>query len=82
LNAILGSLIMTVLGVAFGAPLGMLAGTYMAEYGRYSKLTFFVRFINDILLSAPSIIIGLFVYEVSSCAWAISPASQVPWRWR
>jgi phosphate transport system permease protein len=64
LNAILGSLIMTVLGVAFGAPLGMLAGTYMAEYGRYSKLTFFVRFINDILLSAPSIIIGLFVYEV------------------
>jgi len=63
LNAILGSLIMTVLGVAFGAPLGMLAGTYMAEYGRYSKLTFFVRFINDILLSAPSIIIGLFVYE-------------------
>jgi phosphate transport system permease protein len=64
LNAILGSLIMTVLGVAFGAPLGMLAGTYMAEYGRFSKLTFFVRFINDILLSAPSIIVGLFVYEV------------------
>jgi phosphate transport system permease protein len=64
LNPILGSLIMTVLGVAFGAPLGMLAGTYMAEYGRYSKLTFYVRFINDILLSAPSIIIGLFVYQV------------------
>src|SRR3954449_13123930 len=64
LNAILGSLIMTVLGVAMGAPLGMLAGTYMAEYGRYSRLTFVVRFLNDILLSAPSIIIGLFVYEV------------------
>jgi phosphate transport system permease protein len=64
LNAIMGSLILTVLGVLFGAPLGMLAGTYMAEYGRYSKLTFIVRFINDILLSAPSIIVGLFIYEV------------------
>jgi len=64
LNAITGSLIMTTLGVAIGTPLGMLAGTYMAEYGRYSKLTFFVRFINEILLSAPSIVIGLFVYEV------------------
>ncbi|MDX7949707.1 phosphate ABC transporter permease PstA [Lichenihabitans sp. Uapishka_5] len=64
LNAIVGSLIMTLIGVAVGTPLGMLAGTYMAEYGRYSKLTVVVRFINDILLSAPSIIIGLFVYEV------------------
>jgi phosphate transport system permease protein len=64
LNAIMGSLIMTVLGLAIGAPLGMLAGTYMAEYGRYSRLTFVVRFINDILLSAPSIILGLFIYEV------------------
>jgi phosphate transport system permease protein len=64
LNAIMGSLIMTVLGLAIGAPLGMLAGTYMAEYGRYSRLTFVVRFINDILLSAPSIIVGLFIYEV------------------
>lgn len=64
LNAIAGSLIMTVLGVAIGAPLGMLAGTYMAEYGRHTKLTMIVRFINDILLSAPSIVVGLFVYEV------------------
>jgi phosphate transport system permease protein len=64
LNAIMGSAIMTSLGLAIGAPLGMLAGTYMAEYGRYSRLTTVVRFINDILLSAPSIIIGLFVYEV------------------
>ncbi len=64
LNAIAGSLIMTFLGVALGTPLGMLAGTYMAEYGRHSKLTIVVRFINDILLSAPSIVIGLFVYEV------------------
>ncbi|MFZ3325062.1 MAG: phosphate ABC transporter permease PstA [Methylocella sp.] len=63
-NAIVGSLIMTFLGVAIGTPLGMLAGTYMAEYGRHSKLTLVVRFINDILLSAPSIVIGLFIYEV------------------
>ncbi len=64
LNAIVGSLIITILGVAIGAPLGLLAGTYMAEYGRFTKLTFVVRFINDILLSAPSIIVGLFIYEV------------------
>ncbi|HMF05498.1 MAG TPA: phosphate ABC transporter permease PstA [Methylocella sp.] len=64
LNAITGSLIMTVIGVVVGTPLGMLAGTYMAEYGRYSKLTIIVRFINDILLSAPSIVVGLFIYEV------------------
>jgi len=64
LNAIVGSLIMTFLGVAIGTPLGLLAGTYMAEYGRGTKLTYIVRFINDILLSAPSIVIGLFVYEV------------------
>lgn len=64
LNAIVGSLIMTVLGVAIGGPIGMLAGTYMAEYGRHDKLTSVVRFINDILLSAPSIVVGLFIYEV------------------
>jgi phosphate transport system permease protein len=64
LNAIAGSLVMTGIGVAIGTPLGMLAGTYMAEYGRYTKLTMVVRFINDILLSAPSIVIGLFVYTV------------------
>jgi phosphate transport system permease protein len=64
LNAIAGSLIMTVIGVLVGAPLGMLAGTYLAEYGRYSRLAFVVRFINDILLSAPSIVIGLFIYEI------------------
>jgi phosphate transport system permease protein len=64
LNPIVGSLILTVLAVVFGTPLGMMAGTYMAEYGRYSKLTMVVRFINDILLSAPSIVVGLFVYEI------------------
>jgi phosphate transport system permease protein len=62
LNAIVGSLILTFLGIGVGAPIGILAGTYMAEYGRYSKITSVIRFINDILLSAPSIIIGLFVY--------------------
>jgi phosphate transport system permease protein len=64
LNPIMGSLIMTVIAVAIGTPLGMLAGTYMAEYGRYDKLSMVVRFINDILLSAPSIVVGLFIYEV------------------
>jgi phosphate transport system permease protein len=64
LNPIVGSLILTVLAVAFGTPIGILAGTYMAEYGRYAKLTSIVRFINDILLSAPSIVVGLFVYEI------------------
>jgi phosphate transport system permease protein len=64
LNPIIGSLMLTGLAVAIGTPIGVLAGTYMAEYGRYDRLTSVVRFINDILLSAPSIVVGLFVYEV------------------
>jgi len=64
LNAIYGSVAMTLLGTVLGTPVGVLAGTYMAEYGRNSTLSTFVRFINDILLSAPSIVVGLFVYEV------------------
>ena len=64
LNAIVGSLALTVLAVAIGTPIGILAGTYLAEYGRHDKLSSVVRFINDILLSAPSIVIGLFVYEI------------------
>src|SRR3974390_973790 len=64
LNPIVGSLMMTALAVLIGTPLGILAGTYMAEYGRYAKLTVVVRFINDILLSAPSIVVGLFIYEI------------------
>ncbi len=64
LNPIVGSLILTVLAVAIGTPIGVLAGTYMAEYGRYDRLTSVVRFINDILLSAPSIVVGLFIYEI------------------
>jgi len=64
LNPIIGSLILTVLAVLIGTPIGILAGTYMAEYGRYAQVTKVVRFINDILLSAPSIVVGLFIYEV------------------
>ncbi len=64
LNAIMGSLMLTGLAVLIGTPIGILAGTYMAEYGRHSRLTSIVRFINDILLSAPSIVVGLFIYEV------------------
>lgn len=64
LNPIMGSLVMTTIAVLIGTPLGILAGTYMAEYGRYDRLTAVMRFINDILLSAPSIVVGLFVYEI------------------
>jgi len=63
-NAIFGSVVMSLLAVFAGTPIGILAGTYLAEYGRYSKVSEVVRFINDILLSAPSILIGLFVYVV------------------
>jgi phosphate transport system permease protein len=64
LNPIFGSLILTMLAVLIGTPIGILAGTYMAEYGRHDWLASVVRFINDILLSAPSIVVGLFIYQV------------------
>jgi len=64
LNPIVGSLMLTTLAIVIGTPIGILAGTYMAEYGRFSRITQVVRFINDILLSAPSIVVGLFIYEV------------------
>ena len=64
LNAIYGSVAMTVIGLLLGGPVGMLAGTYLAEYGRTSRLSSVIRFVNDVLLSAPSIIVGLFVYEL------------------
>jgi phosphate transport system permease protein len=64
LNAIVGSIVLTFLGIAIATPIGVMAGTYLAEYGRGSKLADLVRFINDILLSAPSILIGLFVYMI------------------
>jgi len=62
-NAIVGSIILTVGGTFIGAPIGILAGTYLSEFSRVSKVAHVVRFINDVLLSAPSIIIGVFVYE-------------------
>jgi len=64
LNPIVGSIILTALAVLIGTPIGILAGTYMAEYGRYHRLSTVVRFINDILLSAPSIVVGLFIYQI------------------
>ena len=64
LNAILGSLIQTGIGAAIGTPVGLLVGTYLAEYARGSKLGNAVRFVSDILLSAPSILIGLFIYQL------------------
>jgi phosphate transport system permease protein len=76
LNNIFGSLILTTLAIVIGTPVGILAGTYMAEYGKFAKLTVVVRFINDILLSAPSIVVGLFVYQImvvpmgGSSGWA------------
>ncbi len=63
-NAIFGSFLMTLIAVLIGTPVGILAGTYLAEYGRGGWLAPATRFINDILLSAPSIVIGLFVYAV------------------
>ncbi len=65
LNAIVGSLYMVIFATLIGTPVGILAGTYLAEYGRTGWLAPATRFINDILLSAPSIVIGLFVYEVA-----------------
>ncbi len=64
LNAIIGSSLMLLVAMAIATPVSILAGTYLAEYGRYSKLASMVRFLNDILLSAPSIIIGLFIYSI------------------
>ena len=63
-NAILGSVIMSMLAVAVGTPIGLFAGTYLAEYGKHTSFAFVVRFVNDILLSAPSIVTGLFIYEI------------------
>jgi phosphate transport system permease protein len=64
LNAIYGSVVMTVIAILIGGPIGVLAGTYLAEYGRTARISTIIRFVNDVLLSAPSIIVGLFVYEL------------------
>jgi phosphate transport system permease protein len=64
LNAFYGSAVMILLGVVIGTPIGVAAGTYLAEHGRYTRLAAIVSFVNDILLSAPSIVIGLFIYTL------------------
>ena len=64
LNAIIGSTLMITVSTLIGTPIGILARTYLAEYGRYSQLTKVTRFLNDVLLSAPSIVIGLFIYAI------------------
>jgi len=63
-NALYGSAVMILLAVVIGTPVGVAAGTYLAEHGRHTRLAAAVSFINDILLSAPSIVIGLFIYEL------------------
>jgi len=63
-NAIVGSLIMSAIAVFVGTPIGIFAGTWLAEYGRHTRIATVVRFVNDILLSAPSILVGLFIYEL------------------
>ena len=65
LNAIVGTLIQTAAGTVIGTPIGLMVGTYLAEYGHSSPLANSVRFVSDVLLSAPSILIGLFVYEIA-----------------
>ena len=74
LNAIVGSLIQSLIGTAIGTPIGMLVGTYLAEYAKNSWLGNAVRFVSDILLSAPSILIGLFVYQILCCPLVGFPA--------
>ena len=64
LNAFYGSAVMVLLALAIGTPIGVAAGTYLAEHGRHSRAALAIGFINDVLLSAPSIVIGLFVYEL------------------
>lgn len=64
LNAIFGSVVMSLGAVLLGTPIGLFAGTYLAEYARHGRLAFVVRFVNDILLSGPSIVTGLFIYEL------------------
>src|SRR5262249_35048802 len=82
-NAIYGSLVMTVVPTLVGTPIGVLTGTYLSEYGRGSAIAPAVRFVNDILLSAPSIVIGLFVYQAMVVpmghfsAWAGSVALAI-----
>ena len=84
LNAIIGSVVMAAMGTLLGTPVGIFAGIYLAEFGSRGWLAPCTRFINDILLSAPSIVIGLFIYEIyvyqvnHFSAWAGSPTARIP----
>jgi phosphate transport system permease protein len=81
-NAIFGSLMMVGLATLLGTPIGILAGIYLAEYGQKTWLGHAVRFINDILLSAPSIVIGLFIYAVVVAPLKGFSGWPACWRWR
>ena len=81
-NAIVGSLIIDLMAIAMCTPIGVLAGTWLAEYAHRSRLGSVIRFLNDILLSAPSIVMGLFVYMVLVLPMtALSTATQASRRW-
>jgi phosphate transport system permease protein len=81
-NAIFGSLVMVTLATCIGTPIGILAGIYLAEYGQRSWLGRTTQFINDILLSAPSIVIGLFIYSAVVAASRHFSGWAASWRWR
>ncbi len=81
LNAIYGSIMLTLVGIVTGTPLGIMAGTYLAEYGRSERIAQIVRFINDILLSAPSIAVGIFIYEIMVAPMGHFSAWAGGWRW-
>ena len=81
-NAIYGSLMMVSLATFIGTPIGIMAGVYLAEYGQRSWLGRTTQFINDILLSAPSIVIGLFIYSVVVARFKSFSGWRVCWRWR
>lgn len=80
LNAVVGSVLMAGVGTLIGTPVGILAGTYLAEYGQRGWLAPATRFLNDVLLSAPSIIIGLFIYAVYVARSATTRAGPARWR--
>ena len=81
-NAIVGSLLQTAVGTLIGTPIGLMVGTYLYEYAGNSALGNAVRFVSDVLLSAPSILIGLFVYQVFVLHITGYSASPAPWRCR
>ncbi len=81
-NAIVGSLMLCACAMVIAVVVGVLAGTWLAEYAAESPYGKIVRFTNDVLLSAPSILIGLFIYQLAVRPCTASPASPAPWPWR